>query len=432
MGILNKALGFFGVKNQVAVGMNDDELLEWLGINKKTKTLSEVTYFTCLKMLCETMGKLPLKYYQETANGKIRAEPDDITRLFTVRPNRIMTPTTFWSTVELNRQHHGNGYVWMRRGFVKQKYGGEYKTLDMWILPTQYTSVVMDSTGIFAGKGQLYYEYTDPKTGEFYVFPDTDVMHFKTSHTFDGIMGKPVREIIGELIDGAKGGQDYSSNMSKNGLAGAMVLQYAEDLDKAKIQKLKAKYKSYMEDARNAGGVIPVPPGLELKPVAMNLTDAQFYEIRKYTALQIAAGFGIKPNQLNDYEKSSYANSELQQLAFLVDTMAYHLKGYEEEINYKAVSPEAYAQGFFYKFNEKAVLRTDARSQMTIIKLGLDGIYSHNEARRLLDLPDTEGGDVVTVNGSVIPLSMVGQQYMPKQNNASTGEGGDNSGQTDI
>ena len=77
-----------------------------------------------------------------------------------------------------------------------------------------------------------------------------------------------------------------------------------------------------------------MPPGLKLVPVNMKLTDAQFYELQKYSALQIAAAFGIKPNQLNNYEKSSYANSETQQLAFLVETMAYHLKAYEEEINY--------------------------------------------------------------------------------------------------
>ena len=37
--------------------------------------------------------------------------------------------------------------------------------------------------------------------------------------------------------------------------------------------------------------------------------DAQFDEVRKHTALQIAAAFGIKPHQINDMEKSSYASA---------------------------------------------------------------------------------------------------------------------------
>ena len=71
----------------------DRELAEWLGISGSLDKLSEVTYFTCLKMLSETIGKLPLKYYQATDKGKIRADPDDMTRLLTVRPNPVMTPT---------------------------------------------------------------------------------------------------------------------------------------------------------------------------------------------------------------------------------------------------------------------------------------------------------------------------------------------------
>lgn len=54
--------------------------------------------------------------------------------------------------------------------------------------------------------------------------------------------------------------------------------------------------------------------------------------MKKYSALQIASAFGIKPNQIGDYEKSSYASSEAQQLSFYVDTMLYILKQYEEGI----------------------------------------------------------------------------------------------------
>ena len=48
----------------------------------------------------------------------------------------------------------------------------------------------------------------------------------------------------------------------------------------------------------------------------------------------------MKPNQINDYSKSSYANSELQQLSFYVDTELFVIKQYEEEINYKMLTDE--------------------------------------------------------------------------------------------
>ena len=67
MKILNKIKMALNVLRSPAVDLNSEELLEWMGIkNGNSELTSEVTYYTCLKMLSETMGKLPLKYYKET------------------------------------------------------------------------------------------------------------------------------------------------------------------------------------------------------------------------------------------------------------------------------------------------------------------------------------------------------------------------------
>lgn len=395
------------------VELNDPELLEWLGISGVRQDLiREVTYFTCLKMLSETMGKLPLKYYQQTGKGRIRADPDDAAYRLSVRPNDIMTPATFWSVMELNCQHYGNSYAWIRREFAGKKYGGEYKVKDIWPMQSSCVSVLMDDAGVFGAKGKLYYQYNDPKSGEQYMFKNEEVLHFKTWYSFDGIMGFPVRSILEATVDGALESQDFMNRLYKQGLTASMAMQYTGDLDEERRKKLEKKFASALSGSRNAGKVIPVPIGLTLTPLKMNLTDAQFFELKKYTALQIAGAFGIKPNQINNYEKSSYANSEMQQLAFLVDTMAYRLRIYEDEINAKMLTSKQSKNGYFYKFNEKAILRTDTKTQMESLKNGVNnGIYAPNEAREYLDLPEKEGGDILMVNGNYIPITMVGEQY---------------------
>lgn len=403
--------------------LNEQELLEWLGISGvKKNILSEVTYYTCLKMLSETMGKLPLKYYQSTEQGRIRADPTPMTNLLTVRPNEIMTPTTLWSTTEMNCQHYGNSYLWIRRVFRRNTYGGNYVPVDIWPMQSNYVDVFMDDAGVFGGKGKLYYRYNDPKTGQQYLFKSDEVMHFKTWDSFDGIMGKPVRAILEETIDGAAESQSFMNKLYKQGLTASMAMQYTGDLEEAKRKALQKKFADALSGPKNAGKVIPVPVGLTLTPLKMNLTDAQFFELKKYSALQIAGALGIKPNQINNYEKSSYANSEMQQLSFLVDTMSYRLKIYEEEINAKAQSDQEISDGYFYKFNEKAILRTDAKSQMEVLRGAVqDGIYSRNEARDYLDLPSKEGGDELTANGNYIPITMIGKQY-EKQGGEGNGE----------
>ena len=322
----------------------DQELAEWLGIDATKDKLSEVTYFTCLKMMSETLGKLPLKYYQDTTKGKIRADPDEMTRLLTIRPNPVMTPTALFTACELNCQHFGNGYIWVQRQFTPQRYGGDLTPIALWVLPSKDVTVLIDNAGVFQNKGKMFYQYTDTYSGETSVFPQEDVIHVKTSYTFNGILGEPVRQILGDMIDGARESQRFMEKLYKQGLTASMALEYTDDLDQTRRAKLQAKYEEYLSGAKNAGRIVPVPAGLKLVPLDISLADAQFLELRKYSALQIAAAFGIKPNQLNDFDKASYSSAEMQQLAFLIDTMAYRMKAYEEEINTKVLTEQQLKQ----------------------------------------------------------------------------------------
>nr|WP_294579447.1 phage portal protein [uncultured Blautia sp.] len=421
MSVMQKIKNIVSGERQ-SVSLEDREVMEWLGITPSSrKAVAEVTYYTCLKMLSETIGKMPLKYYRQTERGRIRAEPTEAAILMTVRPNPFMTPTTMWTTVEQNCQHYGNGYIWIRTQFTPSSYGGEYHFLDMWPMQSNCVTPMMDDIGIFGGVGKLYYQYNDPRTGKQYIFRNSEVLHFKTWYSFDGFMGEPVRTILKATVDGSNESQDYMNRLYKQGLTASMAMQYTGDLEDDKVRKLKRKFADMLSGPKNAGKVVPVPMGLTLTPLNMSLTDAQFFELRKYSALQIAGAFGIKPNQINNYEKSSYANSETQQLAFLVDTMSYRLKNYEEEINGKILLPQEIKNQNFYKFNEKAILRTDSKTQMeNLAKAVNNGIYTANEAREYMDMPAEKGGDQLMVNGNYIPITKIGQQYKGGEKNGSS------------
>lgn len=70
MKIIEKIRQFINKTIRPAAGADDERLLEWLGISgTPKKVLGEVTYFTCLKMLSETLGKMPIKFYQQTERG---------------------------------------------------------------------------------------------------------------------------------------------------------------------------------------------------------------------------------------------------------------------------------------------------------------------------------------------------------------------------
>lgn len=394
-------------------GLSD--FMERLGL-KKRKITSEVTYFTCLKMLSETLAKMPIKYYQRTGKGIIEADATDTSKLLTKRPNPFMTPTTFWNTVEMNRNHYGNAYVYIRKKFIRKKYGGEFRVVDLWVMQSNCVQIVIDDVGIFGGVGRLWYVYTDASSGRQYVFNTDEVMHFKTSFSFDGITGLPVQQILKDTVNGAVASQEFMNNMYESGLTAKAALEYTGELDEGAKRALIESFEEFGSGAKNVGRIIPVPLGMKLTPLDIKLTDSQFFELKKYTALQIAAAFGVKPNQINDYEKSSYSNSEMQQLSFYVDTELFIIKQYEEEINYKMLTEEEQDEGYYYKYNEKVLFRTDSKTQMEYLKNGVQGtIIKPNEARRKLDYPDAEGGDELYANGNIVPLTMAGAAYTKQQ-----------------
>lgn len=382
------------------------QLIDFLGLHDtKEKALSEATYFACLKVLSESVGKLPLKLLQHNEDGGVvTARGHPLYFALHDRPNPYMTSTTFWSTMEQNRNHHGDAYAWIK---------GAGKKTSLWILPSEDVEIWYDDQKILSDVPDIYYIYSHG--GKLYKFSSEQIIHLKTSSSFDGIKGIPVREQLKSTISGNIKSQKMLNQMYKSGFTAKAVVQYTADLSDENLRKFKEKIEDFAgsdlndEEVKN---IIPIPVGTTLTPLNVKLADSQFIDIKKYSALQIASAFGIKPNQIGDYEKSSYASAEAQQLSFYVDTLLYILKQYEEELNYKLLSREEIDNGYYFKFNVAVILRADLKTQIETLSQAVSNfIYTPNEARALLDKPAKPGGDKLLGNGASIPVELAGAQY---------------------
>ena len=141
-------------------------------------------------------------------------------------------------------------------------------------------------------------------------------------------------------------------------------MQYTGEASAENEKRYGQRIQEFLDGTSGLKDVIPVAFGTQLTPFSTKFADNEFLGLKKYSALQIAAAFGIKPNQINDYEKASYAAAEQQQLAFYVDTLLYILKQYEEELTFKLLSAEEIAAGYYFKFNVAVILRADQKTQV--------------------------------------------------------------------
>ena len=399
----------FNKSDRQTIELNN--LYKFLGINPEEdeRVLSEATYFACMKVLSEAIGKLPLKLLRyNDRNGVETSRKHPLYNILHSRPNPYMTASTFWSTVEYNRNHYGNAYVWIQ---------GAGKDMKLWILPSTDVEVWYDDAKILADQPDLYYLYSS--AGKNYRFGSEEILHFKSSNTLDGVLGVSVQDQLKMTIGGAVKSQKMLNKMYESGFTAKAVLQYTGSLNDENVKTFVKGIEQYSKGELSDEGIkniIPIPIGAQLTPLNVKLADNQFIEVKQYTALQISSAFGIKPYQIGDYTKSSYASAEAQQLSFYVDTLLYIIKQYEEELTYKLLSSEEVEKGYHFKFNVAVILRADLKTQIeTLSKAVTNFIYTPNEARAKLDLEAKDGGDKLLGNGASIPVELAGSQYIKEK-----------------
>lgn len=404
------------------VAMN--QLLDFLGVehDMTREAMNDAVYFSCVKVLSESVGKLPLKIQQaQTGQGVRVAREHHWYRTLNERPNRYMTASTFWGLMETCRNHYGNAYAWIDARDPKRP--------QLWPIDPTTVQVWYDDACLLHNAPDIYYRVSSQR-GEI-ILGSEEVLHFKSHLTLDGLVGISVREQLASAIQGNIKAQKFLNKLYDSSFSSKAVLQYTGGLRDANVEALVRGMESYAKgEMKNRGieNIIPVPFGMTLTPLNLKLTDSQFLEIRQYTALQIASAFGIPPSYIGDYSKSSYASAEAQQLSFLTNTLLHILYSYEQELGYKLLSDEEAANGYHAKFNVSALLRSDQQTQIsTLVSAVSNFLMSPNEAREKLDLPALEGGDQLLGNGSTVTLEQIGIQWQMAQDAQAAQEGDDES-----
>ena len=370
--------------------------------------LGEITYFTCLKTLSESVGKMPV-YLMDA--DKHRITNHDTSYLLQVSPNGIQTPTQLFTYLEYCRNHYGNAYAYLYRDSKREL----QKIIP---LDCRRVQIWVEEGKEFDSRSYRYF-YTDDCTGKSYWFKPEEILHFKSWVTEDNCLaGKSVREILATSFSGVKASSKFLADLHQHGLIANAVVKFTGDLKRESQDLLLNEIERQARD--NNRRMITLPMGFDLQKLDLTLADSQFYELKKYSALQVAAAFGIPSFYLNDLEKSSYANAAMQNLQFYTSTLLYILSSYEQELNRKLLTRKEVSAGLNFKFNVSVLLRGDVQQQAEIIQTFVNsGVYSPNDARRWLDMPPVENGDKYLVNGNMVPIDRAGAAYEPM--------GGDNS-----
>lgn len=425
MSFLSRLFGGNRIRAETAqppeiIDLHDRRLLELLGIlgadedfvsYRGKGALKEATVYACIRVLADSVGKLPLKVYQNQS-----AVDHYLTPLLKTRPNPWMNARDFFKALEVQRNVYGNAYAWPE---FETRGPDAGKLIGIYPLDSTRVSLFIDDVGLLPGKGKLWYMYTDNMGTQYLIGPD-EMLHFK-GLTSDGIVGMTPLEQLKGTIENAGSASRFLNNSFKTGMQTKGVVYYAGDLNPEAEKRFLDNFERMSSGLKNANRISLLPIGYQFQPLSIKMTDAQFLENTELTIRQIAAAFGVKMHQINELSRATHTNVEHQQREFYVDTLMDILTGYEQEMTYKLFTQREIDAGYYVKFNVNAILRADPKTRYEGYRIAIQsGFMTPNEVRALEELEALPGGDRLLVNGNMMPIEMAGRQY--QKDNSRGGE----------
>ena len=249
------------------------------------------------------------------------------------------------------------------------------------------------------------YRVTNKIGGETTV-QSADMLHIM-GDSDDGLNGISLVDEAGDALGVALQADRAAARLFRQGALIRDVLSKEGKLSPEAISRLKASLNDEFSGADNAAKTLVLEEGLKYNSVSVSAKDSQHLETRQHQIEEIARIFGM-PRPFLMMDDTSWG-SGIEQLGmfFVMYTLAPWLKAWESAISRLLLSSTERKQGFYPKFNERALLRGSMKDQAEFFAkmMGSGGspqIMTQNEARGLLDLPfhaDGDGLNSGAVNG---------------------------------
>jgi HK97 family phage portal protein len=234
--------------------------------------------------------------------------------------------------------------------------------------------------------------------------PARDVLHVRLHTPRHPLKG--VSPILANTLDLAMTGAALNQQIAfyLNQARPSFMLETDEKLTAEQTLALRHQWNEQTQGV-NAGGSPILTWGLKAKPVLANARDGQLAEILKMSDQNIAMAFQM-PLQVLGLGGTTFASTELLMQSWIASGLGFCLNHIEEALGQlfrlKGVPAE------YVEFDTKALLRSAFKDRIEGLARGvIGGIYSPDEARGAVDLPEVEGGHgaMPRVQQQVVPLS---------------------------
>jgi HK97 family phage portal protein len=356
------------------------------------KALTSAAFFYGVRKISNNFSMLPCSLYRKQNRSTTVQVNHPSHKLLKDRPNAYQSPLIY------KQQHLNHALLWGNaRAYIHRVNG----------VPVELIPLMPDRTLTVMSEG-LKLHFTKPHRDERFdllndmrenpedtvVLEDSNVFH-TMGFTLDGFTGVSIVQLAASTLGIDTASDNHSLKQLKKGYAGGLMLEAPPGAfrEEAKAKEFLEQFRNAHDGDSNAGKTGLLREGIKANVLAMSNADAQLLENRKFTRQQVALWLGLE-TILGDDNSVSYNSLEQKVLSYLMNCLGAWLTQYEEQANMKLLTESERSRGFYHKFNDGALLRSDKSATAEFVsKLITATVISRNEARSYFDMNPVDGGD---------------------------------------
>lgn len=356
--------------------------------------------FACMDIRSNDLACLP--NYVINRYSKERNPEHPVLSLLNIRPNTMMSPFDRRKLLSYSVDATGNAFDWIIRNPATGR-------------PEEIIPLTGDLVRRMVDKKRnIWYQITNPVTGETFILPQEDVCDYKgPSH--DGFNGESRLSFASEVIRSGLAAQTYNQAFYESGGQPSGVLTVDADLTgweynengektgRTTKEVLRDEWEKIHSGAHNSHRIAILDHGLKYQSLAISQRDAMFIESQAQTVEDIARYFSMPLYKLQ-HGKQSYNSNEQNSIEYAGSLRPSVIRN-EQEQTWKLLAPSEIAAGWEIGTNMMALLRSDSSARSAYYKNMREiGAYSVDDILAYEDLPAVPGGSARAASLNYVPL----------------------------
>jgi HK97 family phage portal protein len=357
----------------------------------------------CIRRIAVAAAGIDLKLFRGGEKNRAQIDSHPILDLL-YRPNLMQGDDSFfralYSTLLLG------GEVFIERTMIGKA------AKELYIHAPNVMTVIPGSAGVPSA-----YEYTTGSGKKSFPFDQIsgkcDILHIKDFSPLDIWRGLSQAEPAAYAIDQHNEASAWNYALLQNGArpSGALMVTPSEtnpsgSLSPQQFDSLKDQIQKSMSGGENAGKPLLLEGGLQWKEFSLSPKDMDFIESVNSAARNISLAFGVPPILLGIPGDSTFNNVREAKLALYEETIMPLVNYVLAEFNNWLA--QIYGADHYLEIDKDSISALSLRKEELRRGLKESDWLTINEKRQADGLDAIEGGDVLLVQSSQIPIDQAG------------------------